>query len=390
MRAAGGYVARASEAFAELARAAHGAREIRQYYADDVCAWLRLNCAKGSNAAILPDGMDTLIAEVWAFLGERLRTAEADLTFSCLDLDISGTEVNCDALIGAHFTGGNVNFAHCHFGVAASFVNAQFAGGTIIFDNCSFTGTEDRGHSLFAGASFGEASVSFRGAEFRGGIVHFDDCTFADGEVIFDDLLLRDASLWYTRSEFSGCDVRFTRARFATGMVSFAGCRVTAGMLSFRESQLNVPVSFDSAVIAGGVLELDRAESADNLSLRGVEITGGSVTLNGLTISGGRICGDDLQVTGGRLSLDDMRILFGTLALGAASFLAGSVSLRGILLEFEGVLDLPWARYTAHSSIAKDQLFTGDRQHDFFVKTASYRPGVITDWGVFRPGPTSG
>ncbi len=30
-------------------------------------------------------------------------------------------------------------------------------------------------------------------------------------------------------------------------------------------------------------------------------------------------------------------------------------------------------------------LLTGGGEHDFYVKVATYRPGVITDWGEFGP-----
>jgi hypothetical protein len=357
MQSAGRNVPRAREAFVDLTRRAQGSRETRQACAADLCAWLRLACSTDRGAGATPRGLHALASDAWAFLGERLRTTHDDLTFSGLDLDVSGTEISDAAFGGARFPGGRVSFAGCHVGGETSFAQAQFSG----------------------------ASVSFRGAEFTGGSVRFDDTRFSAGEVDFDEVRLAGARLWLARSEFSGSAVRFTRARLAAGTVSLAGCRITAGEVSFRQARLDAPVSFDSAVIRGGALRFDHAESAEDLSLRGMEIVGGSVTLTGLTLSGGQVAGDGLVVTGGRLSLDRMRIRSGTLALGAASFLAGSVSMPGIVLESDGALDLPWARYTAHRSVVKDQEFTGGAAHDFYAKVASYRPGVITDWGAFGP-----
>jgi hypothetical protein len=354
---AGRHVARAREAFVDLTRRAQGSRETRQACAADLCAWLRLACGTGPGTGTTPRGLPALAADAWAFLGERLRTTHDDLTFSGLDLDVSGTQVHGAVFGGARFSGGQVSFADCHFGAETSFAQAVFAGG----------------------------SVSFRGAEFRGGAAHFEDARFSGGEVDFDRMRLAGARLWLARSEFSGAEVRFTRAQFAAGTVSLAGCRITAGEVSFRQARLNTPVSFDYAVIRGGALRLDHAESAEDLSLRGMEIVGGSVALTGLTVSGGQVSGDGLVVAGGRLSLDRIRIRSGTLALGGASFVAGSVSLTAIALESDGALDLPWARYTAQRSVVKDQDFTGGAAHDFYVKAASYRPGVITDWGAFGP-----
>jgi Pentapeptide repeats (9 copies) len=356
MQSAGRHVARAREAFVDLARRAQGSRETRQACAADLCAWLRLACGTGPGAGAAPRGLHALAADAWAFLGERLRTTHDDLTFSGLDLDVSGTQVTGAVFGGARFSGGQVSFADCHFDAEASFAGAQFTG----------------------------ASVSFRGAEFRGA-AHFEDTRFSGGEVDFDGMRLAGARLWLARSEFSGSEVRFTRAQFAAGTVSLAGCRITGGEVSFRQARLNVPVSFDSAVIRGGALRLDHAESAEDLSLHQVEIVGGSVTLTGLTLVGGQVNGDGLVVAGGRLALDRMRIRSGTLALGAASFLAGSVSMTAIVLESDGALDLPWARYTAHRSVVKDQEFTGGAAHDFYAKVASYRPTVSMDWGVFGP-----
>lgn len=360
MQSAGRHAARAREAFVDLTRRAQGSRETRQACAADLCAWLRLACGTGQDTGTTPRGLHALAADAWAFLGERLRTTHDDLTFSGLDLDVSGTQVNGAVFGRARFSGGQVSFADCQFDAEASFEQAQFT----------------------------DASVSFRGAEFRG-VVHFEDTRFSGGEVDFDGMRLAGGRLWFARSEFSGSEVRFTRAQFAAGTVSFAGCRITAGELSFRQARLNTPVSFDSAVIRGGALRLDHAESAGDLSLRGMEIVGGSVTLTGLTVSGGQVSGDGLVVTGGRLSLDRMRIRSGTLALGAASFLAGSVSMTAIVLESDGALDLPWARYTAHRSVVKDEGFTGGAAHDFYAKVASYRPGVSMDWGPFGPPSAS-
>jgi hypothetical protein len=355
LQSAGHDVARAREAFVDLTRRAQGSRDARQACADDLCAWLRLACRPERHAT--PRGLAALAADAWAFLGERLRTTHDDLTFGGLDLDVSGTEVDGAEFGGARFTGGQVSFAGCRFGAETSFVQALFAG----------------------------ASVSFRGAEFGGSGVHFEDTRFSGGEVDFDQMRLAGARLWLARSEFSGSDVRFTRAQFAAGTVSLAGCRITAGEVSFRQAKLNVPVSFESAVIRDGSLRLDHAESAEDLSLRRMEIVGGSVALTGLTLVGGQVSGDGLVVNGGRLALDRMRIRSGTLALGGASFLAGRVTMTAIGLEADGALDLPWARYTAQRSVVKDQQFTGALEHDFYVKVASYRPGVITDWGAFGP-----
>lgn len=357
MQSAGRHVARAREAFVDLTRRAQGSRETRQACAADLCAWLRLACGTDQDTRATPRGLPALAADAWAFLGERLRTTHDDLTFSGLDLDVSGTQVNGAVFGGARFSGGQVSFADCHFDGDASFEQAVFA----------------------------DASVSFHGAEFRGGAVHFEDTRFSGGEVDFERMRLAGGRLWFARSEFSGSEVRFTRAQFAAGTVSFAGCRITAGELSFRQAKLNTPVSFDSAVIRGGALRFDHAESAEDLSLREMEIVGGSVTLTGLTLSGGQVSGDGLVVTGGRLALDRIRIRSGTLALGAASFLAGSASMTAIVLESDGALDLPWARYTAHRSVVKDQEFTGGAAHDFYAKVASYRPGVSMDWGAFGP-----
>ena len=357
MQSAGRHVTRAREAFADLTRRAQGSRETRQAYAADLCAWLRLACGTGQDTGTTLRSLHTLAADAWAFLGERLRTTRDDLTFSGLDLDVSGTQVTGAVFGGTRFSGGRVSFAGCHFDAEASFAGALFTG----------------------------ASVSFGGAEFRGAAAHFEDTRFSGGEVDFDGMRLAGARLWLTRSEFSGSEVRFTRAQFAAGTVSLAGCRITGGEVSFRQARLNVPVSFDSAVIRGGALRLDHAESAEDLSLRQVEIVGGSVTLTGLTLAGGQVNGDGLVVAGGRLALDRIRIRSGTLALGAASFLAGSVSMTAIVLESDGALDLPWARYTAHRSVVKDQEFTGGAAHDFYAKVSSYRPGVITDWGAFGP-----
>jgi hypothetical protein len=357
MQSAGRNVARAREAFVDLTRRAQGSRETRQACAADLCAWLRLACGTAQDTGTAPRGLSALASDAWAFLGERLRTTHDDLTFSGLDLDVSGTQVDGAVFGGARFSGGQVSFAGCHFGAETSFAQALFAG----------------------------ASVSFRGAEFGGGAAHFEDTRFSGGEVDFEGMRLAGSRLWLARSEFSGSEVRFTRAQFAAGTVSLAGCRITAGEVSFRQARLNTPVSFDYAVIKGGALRLDHAESAEDLSLRGMEIVSGSVTLTGLTLSGGQVTGDGLVVAGGRLSLDRMRIRSGTLALGAASFLAGGVSMTAIVLESDGALDLPWARYTAHRSVVKDQEFTGGAAHDFYAKVASYRPGVITDWGAFGP-----
>ena len=91
MQSAGRHVARAREAFVDLTRRAQGSREARQACAADLCAWLRLACSTGRDAGTTPRGLHGLASDVWAFLGERLRTTHDDLTFSGLDLDVSGT-----------------------------------------------------------------------------------------------------------------------------------------------------------------------------------------------------------------------------------------------------------------------------------------------------------
>jgi hypothetical protein len=333
----------------------------------------------------LPDGLDQVAQQMVQLLTSRLRHDPDDQrSFAGFDIDLAGTTLDAD-FSRARFTGGTVSFEGCKFGSNTSFTGSIFSGGHIVFDGAAFKGVRHARTGLFTEAIFQGSDVSFREAIFSGGFSCFDDTSFLSGSVYFTRITLMDSILSFVRAKFAGADVDFSDALFETGCARFPDCRVTGGKVGFDRSLIKTPVSFERAVIDGGHVSFDEAESASPaLSFQDTQVILGKLTLRNLVVSGGRVAFEGLIVDGGSLILNGAVLQFGKMDLGRASFLRGSVSLN-IKVKFDSILDLPWARYSSSGASVKDTEFDGFTNYDFVAKVAAYRPGAITNWGDFRP-----
>ena len=365
--------------------------------ASELCGWLRFALgpghvpAPGGEAA---DDRDKLAQEILAFVAERLRDPAESGSFCGLDLDLSGTIIDHADFSASVFAGGTADFRNCRFGPGASFSQASFAAGRVNFDGSLFDCAGQLRGWPFPQSRFAGASVSFRDVTLTGGMLSFDDSAFESGSVDFSRLQAIDSGLSFIRAAFGGSDVTFRGARFARDRIPapvetlFAFCRITGGDIRFDQSYLGAPVNFRSARMESGRLSFDHCEVVSVLRLTPLVLAGGQLSLSGLEVTHGQLDAHDLLVDGGTLTLDEAKAIFGKIDLGAASFLRGQVSMRGMQAPFDGSIELPWASYTGTNrpgQHVKDEVFTGEHDHDFTVTVARYRPGVITDWGPFHP-----
>jgi uncharacterized protein YjbI with pentapeptide repeats len=389
--AAGSDSSRAHAAAQALMHRASISPSDRQSCANELCAWLRMVWA--ADPASCPpysardSDIDALARDVADFLAARLMDPDASGSFCRLDLDLSGTIIREFNFAGACFDGGNVDFRDCVFHEKASFAGARFTAGRVLFDGAKFHEAARAESARFARAVFGGAAVSFESAEFKGGVTCFADTQFTAGEIRFNRMKLTDSLLLFGRANFSGAKVTFTGATFDSGSVSFHDCKVTAGFLGFERAKIGVRFSFDGSIINGGHLSFDGA-NIGFLSFSDVKLISGAVTLRSIFVAGGDSRFDGMSILGGEFILDEAKIPFGHIRLDRASFAGGSVSLEDIVVEFEGVLDLPWGRYNSAGGIQRDNDFDGSREHVFYQQTAKYAPGAQVKWGRFRPGST--
>jgi uncharacterized protein YjbI with pentapeptide repeats len=384
--AAGLDSAQARKAFDVIAQLPAGEPSRRQPRVNDLCAWLRLIWGPSQMSRPADTDLGLLAGEVARFLVARLADPAAEDTFCGLDLDLSRTVIRELSFVGVHFTGGTADFTGCVFYQKTSFTAARFSAGQVRFDGSTFHQAEMAESQAFALSVFDGAAVSFAAAEFRNGYANFDDTRFTGGEVSFRGLRLTDSFLSFTRAEIAGAVVTFAGALFRSGRISFANCKVTGGQLSFEGAKIYVPLHLNATVIDGGRLSFDDAH-VGGLSLSNVRLASGEVTLRRIFVQGTQNRFDGMTVAGGDFILDGARLLFGSLLLDRVSFLGGTVSLEGIVIEAEGLLDLPWGRYTAHRAVLKDGGFDGHRAHDFYTLTARYAPDVQIRWGAFQPRP---
>jgi uncharacterized protein YjbI with pentapeptide repeats len=385
MLKAGEDLAEARQAFADLAALAIRSSAARQRCADEMCAWLRAVWSVERRPDTLDRDVDSLAHEVAEFVAAHLVDPTAGDTFCGLDLDFSRTAIRNLSFNGAHFPSGTVDFRNCAFDEKTSFIGARFSGARVRFDGSTFQGAGKGGNSQFANAVFAGSEVSFSSSEFRNGITCFDDTQFTRGEVRFDRVKLTDSHLSFVRSKFSGAVVAFSNALINSGTGGFFGSMITGGKLDFHAAKIHASLSFEDSVIDGGELSFDEAD-VGQVVFNGVKLLSGSMTMRNIFASGGRVQFDGMMFAGGEFSLEGARIPFGSVLLDKASFLAGTVSLERVVIEFEGVLDLPWGRYTGSGGVVKDEGFDGLEEHDFYVKVARYVPDVNMQWGSFRPG----
>ena len=383
LTAAGLDVSRARVAFAGLIRAPATEPGSRQAHADDICAWLRLIWGPGRATGPGNANLEALAVEVAAYLVARLADPGAADTFCGLDLDLSRTVLRGVTFHRARFSGGTVDFRGCVFDQRSSFGEAAFSGGRVLFDGATFLA--ERHSPGFHRAIFSGAEVSFESAEFRNGWADFSGTAFTSGEIRFNGIQLTDTIMLFTAARFDGATVRFDNADLRSGRVSLHGSRCTAGLLSFSGVKTGMGLSFDKTHIDGCHVSLDGADLG-HVSFTDARLTAGAITMRVSVAQGGSVSFDGMTMDGGELILDGARILFGEFMLDKITFVSGTLSLEDVAVEIEGVLELPWARYTAYGTVLKDGEFDGSRPHDFYTKTASYTPQARIRWGRFQPG----
>jgi len=181
----------------------------------------------------------------------------------------------------------------------------------------------------------------------------FDDAVFSSS--------LRDMSAPFAEVTFDGSELTFYGAEFRNGYKSFSDSRFLSGTVAFDRVKLdNATLLFTRSVFAGATVTFYNAA-----------FTAGSVSFFGVKFSGGRVS-------------------FGELHLEGVSFISGTVSLEGIVVELEGVLHLPWARYTGGGTRWLHTDFDGRSEYDFYVRTARFSPDVTVRWGTFAPDTCPG
>jgi hypothetical protein len=303
-----------------------------------------------------------------------------------MDLDLSDTVVRDLDLGEVYFTGGTVDFHGSRFDGGTSFAGSKFLAGNVIFDDCKFFGEGRGGPAQFSESVFGGAMVSFHSAVFRGGWVRFDDTRFTAGEVRFNCSRLLDACLLFVRAQIQGSAVvSFVGATFITGSLLFTGVTISGGRLTFGEAEIYADAILDSLTIEAGVISFDGASTSSRISLRNAILAGGLLSLSELRLDGGELRFDGTRMIAGELILDGAKLFSGSILLGQVWFLGGSVSFAGMSIEYEAVFELPWSRYEGGKLTRAESAFDGSVERDFYVHVARYMPGVIRDWGPFRP-----
>ena len=381
---AGTDVRRARELFKALAATSAGTRQDRQLLADEVCGWLRMAWGPAVMSKTPTAEFVVLVKEVSAFLVARLAEPESAGNFCDLDMNLSRTTIRDTDFRRIHLTGGCVDFRGCLLEGSTSFAGSKFTGGQVAFDDAVFSSSSRDMAAPFAEVTFDGAEVTFYRAEFRNGYKSFSDCRFLSGAVAFDRAKLNNATLFFTRSIFAGATVTFYNAAFIAGSVSFFGVKFSGGRISFDTAVILARLTLESSVIDGAAVSFDHAEIG-SLAFRNVRVVAGSLTMREILVSSGQNRFDDVVIAGGEFIIDRAKIIFGELHLGGVSFISGTVSLEGIVIELEGVLHLPWARYTGGGTRWVNTDFDGRSEHDFYIRTAHFSPDVTVRWGTFAP-----
>lgn len=379
-------VAVARAEFDRLVQRSTGSRADRQACVDELCIWLRQARGRERRQGPIPEGIDEIAQDVERFIASRLRyDPTSESSFSGLDIDLSGTKLDKVDFSRVRLIGGIVDFQNCQFGSQSSFVGADFGGARVIFDGASFEGTRHQGHAQFAESTFRGSEVSFRGSEFRGGVTCFDDTHFESGRVDFASMRLIDSVLSFVRARFAGALVSFSNALLESGSARFSNCRISDGRVGFDHAMIKIAACFGGSTVEGGMLSFDRSDiSSPRLSFGNVRLKAGSITMREVVVSGGQVTFERMTVDGGELVMDGAVVRFGNLNLSTTSFISGGASMA-IEVEFDGSVDLPWARYRGSGVIISDPVFDGSQDYDFVVKVATYRPGVLMNWERFRP-----
>lgn len=383
--AAGSELPMVRAALEDLAEQRPTAHAAKQAVASDLCQWLRFALGPGRSLGPEQAELRNLAREVLAILVSHLRDPSSAETFCGLDLDLSSIMLDDADFTRAHFTDGIVSFRNCRFGSGVSFEDTQFSGAHVIFDGSTFVGSPQRGGGEFARTVFSGSIVSFRDVIFLNDISSFDDTEFRSGQVIFDRMQLSDSVLSFVRARFTGASVTFADAIFRRGSVNFFDGCVSGGELRFDRAKLWTSVSLGRLIIDGGLVSFDTSEVSAPLSFTDLKLVAGALSMQNVAVANGLLDFRDMVVDGGNLAMNGTKAHFGNIDMREVSFLRGTVSLRDMKAPFDGIIYLPWATYTRNHKQVQDETFDIDKDHEFVIAVARYRPGVITDWGPLKP-----
>jgi uncharacterized protein YjbI with pentapeptide repeats len=220
--------------------------------------------------------------------------ADARVSWSGSDFDLSNISVVDADFSGLFLTGGSLSFDGAKFAVISqdrtpwldetvSFAGTTFAGTDVTFRGATF-GTEC--HVTFDGAVFEDGRVCFDHAQFEAGKVTFLQAKFKPGcAVTFELARIRDqAELIFTNADVTGPGLSFASTDFAEN-------RSGAGNVSFQQATFHGVIRFDNAIV-------DRV-----IDLREVDWQDATLSLDSTRFNSGRLDLRDAHGTGATISL---------------------------------------------------------------------------------------
>lgn len=200
-----------------LAALADGHRDRRQQCIDALCAYMRLaydpefgggHAASRTVESVNAAGTKSITTHTYriadrevrltiiSILRDHLRDPKSRTSWCGYDLNFSGAVFDGGSFVGAHFTGGSV----------------QFNGAKFVADRLSFF------DAVFSGAT-----VSFHGASFLGGLVSFDKARLEGSRIKFERSLFAKGGVTFDATIFSSGSVQFDDAKFIKGWVKRDG-----------------------------------------------------------------------------------------------------------------------------------------------------------------------